>query len=186
MFRNSRILKIAVAYLLMTFLCLMSAISSSLAELDENEVKLAFIYNFAKFVDWPYQAPQDAGIPLTFCVLGDDQFGNKTNSIENKSVGEKRIQVRRIRNVEEARGCQMLFISSSEKNAMERDLRALQGSSILTISDVPGFIKMGGMIGFIELDNKIRFEINVGSARLAKLEISSKLLKLAETVKDGQ
>ncbi|MHC1726128.1 MAG: YfiR family protein [Syntrophobacteraceae bacterium] len=154
------------------------------AESEEYKVKLAFIFNFARFIEWPPQSITDANGQFCFCILGDDPFEGKLGGVESRMVGERKFVVKRIRRVEEAMDCQMLFVSLSEKGRVDLILRALKGSSILTISDTPNFTRLGGMIGFTTSDDKIRFEINLTSARSSKLEISSKLLKLAETVRE--
>lgn len=151
------------------------------AETDEYTLKLAFIYNFAKFVEWPDPDPK---APIVFCILGDDPFGHRIVNIEERMVGERKILVRRNPGPEAVRQCHILFISSSEKQRLEQSLRELKGLSILTISDIPDFTRAGGMIGFKVSNDRIRFQVNLASARSSRLEISSKLLKLAESVRD--
>lgn len=151
------------------------------AETDEYTLKLAFIYNFAKFVEWPDSDPK---APIVFCILGDDPFGHRVVNIEERMVGERKILVRRNPGPEAIRQCHILFISSSEKQRLEQSLREVEGLSILTISDIPDFTRAGGMIGFKVSNDRIRFQVNLASARSSRLEISSKLLKLAESVRD--
>jgi hypothetical protein len=88
--------------------------------------------------------------------------------------------------VDEAAGCQLLFISSSEKGQWRAIMNELRGRNILTISDMDQFAAGGGMIGFIELQDKIHFEINAEAAQHSKLKISSQLLKLARIVSSGK
>ncbi len=154
------------------------------SELDEYRVKAAFIFNFAKFIEWPKEAFLDSSAPIVLSILGEDPFGAKIKVLENKPVVERTFAVRNIQRVEDAHGGQMLFICVSEKGRLDQILRALKGSSILTISEIPNFTRLGGMIGFTTSGDKIRFEINLAIARASKLDISSKLLKLAEIVRE--
>lgn len=156
------------------------------AELEEYKVKLAFIFNFARFIEWPAQSFREGDSQFRLCVLGDDPFEGKLGTIESKTVGDRKFSVRRIHRAEEARDCQMLFIATSEQDRINQILQALKGYSVLTISDISNFTRVGGMIGFTTSDDKIRFEINLTPARSSKLEISSKLLKLAETVREDR
>jgi hypothetical protein len=153
---------------------------------EEYRVKAAFIYNFAKFIEWSPEAYESSASPIVLCILGDDPFETALDSVEGKKVGERKLVIKRIKKVQDGDGCQILFICSSEKEGLPQILKALQGSSVLTISDMDRFTDQGGVIGFVLADNKIRFDINLGAARLSKLEISSKLLKLAERVRENR
>ncbi|MHC1726001.1 MAG: YfiR family protein [Syntrophobacteraceae bacterium] len=178
---HSRIKVISAVCLLILSLGKMACGMVYAAESDEYTLKLAFIYNFAKFVEWPHLDPE---APIVFCIMGDDPFGNSIVNIESKMVGQRKIVVRRNPDRETLKECQILFISASEKQRLEQSLREVKGLSILTISDIPDFIRSGGIIGFRVSNDKIRFQVNLASARSSGLEISSQLLKLAESVRD--
>jgi hypothetical protein len=90
--------------------------------------------------------------------------------------------VRRYREVEEVEACHILFISQTRAGRMEQILTRLNGQSVLTVSDAPGFARQGGMIEFVTNRNKIRLRMNLEAARVADLTISSKLLRLADLV----
>jgi hypothetical protein len=152
--------------------------------MEEYRVKAGFIYNFAKFVQWPQGTFASDAAPLVFCILGDDPFGTAIDSIDGKPVGSRKLVIRQIKKVEDRGTCQVLYIAPSEKDRLTTILKALSGLSILTISDMEHFAELGGMIGLIRVDNNIRFEVGMGAVRGAKLEISSKLLKLADKVRD--
>jgi hypothetical protein len=152
------------------------------SELDEYKLKAAFIYNFAKFVEWPPSCFSGAQSPIRLCVLGVDPFEGEIKSLEAKRIGERALVVRYAEKVEEIQECHIVFIGISEKDRIDSVLNALKGSPVLTISDIDGFANLGGMIGLINAQDKVRFEVNLGAARLAKIEVSSKLLKLANRV----
>ncbi|HVB28867.1 MAG TPA: YfiR family protein [Terriglobia bacterium] len=159
---------------------------ASAQEVGEYQVKAAFLYNFTKFVDWP-PLPGNAGKKqFEICVFGDDPFRNGLESIvEGKSVNGQVLEVRHIKKVEDAQGCKIAFISSSEKGHLRTILNALRGSGMLTVGDTEGFARMGGVINFTLVDNHVHIEINPEAAKVQKLKISSRLLRLAQIVQSG-
>jgi len=102
--------------------------------------------------------------------------------MRDEKVGGRTLRVEYFRRVEEIKDCQILFISSSESKRLEQILAKLKGRSILTVGEFDGFVQSGGMIRFVTENNKIRFRINNEAAKAASLTISSKLLRLAESL----
>lgn len=152
----------------------------------EYQVKAAFIFNFAQFVDWPPAAFTNADAPLCIGILGDDPFGQVLDSTVNgEKVEGHPLVVRRFKRVEDIQDCQVLFISRSEIKRMQKILDGLKGRSVLTIGEVDGFCKGGGIIRFVTEQNKIRFRINPETAKNVNLTVSSKLLRLAQIVQPG-
>jgi hypothetical protein len=151
------------------------------AQPSEYQVKAAFIFNFVKFVDWPPGAFADAKAPLSIGVLGENPFGaNLERTVHAKTLNNRSIMVKECRTLEEARKCQLLFISASEKKPLQEILEGLAGTHILTVGEADTFIKSGGMINFFREGNRFRFEINDDAARKAGLKIDSKLLGLGK------
>ena len=152
---------------------------------SEYEVKAVFLYNFARFVEWPPGALVNGHAPLVLGILGKDPFGNALGRlVKDKMINGHELVVRRFKPGQNARGCQVLFISSSEENHLRSILEDLRGSSVLTVGESDGFPQLGGIINFNLENNKVRFEINVDAAARAHLKISSKLLSLAKIVRD--
>lgn len=151
----------------------------------EYEVKSAFIFNFAQFIDWPDSAFESSTSPFYIGVLGDNPFNSYLEKIiSNKTLKGRKIEILYFRNFKEVKFAHILFISSSEKRRLKHIFRDFDTTGILTIGDTEEFILTGGAIGFIMKDNKVRFEINLNSVRKARLIISSKLLRLARRVID--
>lgn len=148
----------------------------------EYKVKAAFLYNFAKFVEWPDLKNADSSYPFIFGVLGDDPFGSELDNIQNKVVAGRPISIKRFASLDDYKPCHILFINIEEKDILKTMLLQLKNKNVLTVGDAEGFAKTGGMIGFIEKKNKIRFEINVIAAEQSDIKISSNLLKLATIV----
>lgn len=148
----------------------------------EYTVKGAFIYNFALFVDWPPSAFESDNAPFVIGVLGKNPFGGALAKVEGQSIKNRKVVVRALTSVDEAGDCQLVFISASERGRLHQILAALRKNHVLTVSDIDGFADAGGMINFVTMEDKVRFEINLKEARNAKLRISSQLLKLARDV----
>lgn len=153
---------------------------------SEYQVKAAFLYHFAQFVEWPPEAFRDAGAPLTYCLLGDDSFGGAIElALNGKSVGTHPVRVRHLGQVQEVSGCHVLFVSASGEKNIAVVLEVVNGNPVLTVGESKHFAEEGGMIGLFLEDNKVRFEINVGAAQRAQLKISARLLALASKVIGG-
>jgi hypothetical protein len=164
-------------------LVLMLAVSGVCAEEfqpSEYQLKAAFLFNFAKFVEWPAGAFSEAKSPMIIGVLGDNPFGAELErTIRDKTVNGRPLQIKEYRSLSEARACHILFVSNSEKKRLAEVFEGLRGTSVLTVGETEDFIESGGMISFVRESNKIRFQINDRAARTAGLKISSKLLNLA-------
>jgi hypothetical protein len=150
----------------------------------EYEVKAVYLYNLARFIEWPAETPAPAGDQVVIGVIGDDPFGPLLDEIvRDKAVPEdQRLMVRRFTSLEEVVNADILFISSSEAERLPQILKALEGSSILTVGEMDRFAERGGMIALKLEDKKVRFDINLEAARRARLKLSSHLLKLARIV----
>lgn len=150
---------------------------------SEYQLKAAFVYNFAKFVDWPsnvYSGPQS---PFAICILGTDPFGPVIDdALRGKTVADHPVVVRRDKDAVAVRHCQIVFISASEKRRLSDILESLKGANVLVVGDFDGFASAGGAIELTLQDDRVRFAINPGAADNAGLRISSKLLALATIV----
>lgn len=153
----------------------------------EYQVKAVYLFNFAQFVKWPSNAFTRPDEPFCIGILGQDPFDAFLDeTVHGEKVDGHPLVIRRCNNAEEAKGCQILFISGSESPRMEAVLGGLKGRNILTVGDTEDFIKDGGIVRFITKGNKIHFRISPEAAKRAKLVISSKVLRLAEIAKPGQ
>lgn len=147
----------------------------------DYEVKAAFLYNFAKFVHWPDEAL--SGPVFVVAIVGDDPFGPVLDrAFAGKTVQGRPVEVRRGKAAREFAAAQMVFIGSSERTHLGETLAVLKNSSALTVGDMDRFADGGGMVGFRTMDSTVRFEINLREVRLARLQMSSQLLRLAQRV----
>ena len=157
---------------------------------SEYLIKAGFIYNFANLVQWPQNAFTQADSPIVIGILGEDHFGVTLDRVlQGKKVNGRPFVVRRFKSVADLvqsvidlKDCQILFVSSSETAHVTEAIQTLRGIPVLTIGEIPGFAKRGGIINLVLEDNKVRFEVNVEAAKQADLNISSRLLALAKIV----
>jgi hypothetical protein len=152
----------------------------------EYQVKALFLLNFTRYIDWPETAFAGSNAPITIGVFGEDHFGDALqNAVADRRVNGRSILIEHLENTNDVFKCQVLFISSSEIKRQRQLLAQLQTAPVLTVGESDNFADQGGAINFIKKDGKIRLEINVGAARQANLQISSKLLRVADVVKGG-
>jgi hypothetical protein len=148
----------------------------------EYLIKAVMIYKLSLFTNWPEESFLDALEPFRFCVLGNDPFGSYFNAIASRKVNQRDIVVTRLTKVTHARNCQVLFVSQSEENRLNRILAEIARLPILTVSDIDDFAQEGGIFQLKSFENTIRFEINMVRASQAGLSFSSRLLQLADTI----
>jgi len=150
----------------------------------EYQVKAAFLCNFIKFVDWPDEVLSDTDNTIIIGVFGESPLDAALESIEGKQLSGYKLDIKHFKKIPDLEFCHILFISRSAKGSMAEALKMLKGSSTLTVGEVAEFTRLGGMINFIIVEDKVRFEINVKRAEKTNLKISSKLLRLARIVRE--
>lgn len=171
-------------YLIMFAWCSKAAAGSDKAALTEYEVKAAFLFNFIKFIEWPDEKAGETGNELVLCIAGEDPFGEVLNRIRGKAVRGRTIVIENRVDQISLAASHILFIPETERDRLPYLMAAVKDRPVLTVSETEDFARGGGMINFITVDNKVRFEINPDAARRAGIQISAHLLKLAYIVKD--
>jgi hypothetical protein len=157
----------------------------------EYQVKAAFLFNFAQFVQWPESTFTNSAEPFNIGILGDDPFGPALEQmVRGESIHGHSFVIVRSRRVQDLEHCEIVFITKVERGHVGDDLARLSGKRILTVSELPGFASHGGDINFFLEGSKVRFEINPAAAQHDGLKISSQLLNLGKIVepelsKDG-
>ena len=159
---------------------------------EEYQVKAAFLYNFVNFVDWPKEKVTDSNELITIGIIGSDPFGQAFEPLKNKQAKDKKVLIKQFVSLKESklssnqaeavRKCHLLFVCSSEKEQLKEIINLVQGHSVLIVGDMDGFLESGGIVNFVIEDKKVHFEINNNAAKQSKLNIRSKLLRLAKRV----
>jgi YfiR/HmsC-like len=154
-------------------------------DVTEPSLKAAFIYNFAKFTEWP-QDVLSGTTPFNACVVGDVPIGEALErSVKGRQLGGRSITVQRIAPDGPLKGCHLLYISGVKIAQVASVVEAVKGAPVLTISDVDDFARLGGIAHVFVENGKMRFDLNLELARRARLQLSSKLLVLAARVHDA-
>lgn len=170
-----RFLAVTSFFVAAAFLC---AGPAQPAPASEYQIKAAFLFNFAKFVEWPPNAFSSANTPFVIGVLGQDPFGsNLDNTVRGERVNNRELVVQRYRTPAEVRNCHILFISRSESDRLDQIVAVLKSRKMLIVTDADGG-SGGVIIRFVNEGNRIRFKIDAQAAKAANLTISSKLLRL--------
>lgn len=145
----------------------------------EAGVKAAFLYNFAKFIDWPASISVTPDKTFVIGVVGDTPVLAALSSLEGSEIKGRRLVVRRFVRPEVA-ACHVLFVDAAQTAAFAQEAAGLREVPILTVGEGDEFLKAGGMIAFVKDGGKMRYRVRAHAAEAARLSISSKLLNLAD------
>ena len=157
---------------------LLVALPARCQDLPEYRLKAAFLYNFASFTEWP----GEVGATLNLCLYGPDMFGAEIDALQGKKVGERSLMVQRKTVPESLKGCQIVFVSNAAMAQLARVQESLRGMPVLTVADSAGAAQQGAALNMSVAQGRITFEANLTAARSARLQLSSKLLRLATEV----
>jgi hypothetical protein len=165
-------------------LCFAFSVPTPAQTVEESRVKAAYLYNFAKFVEWPSGAFRTPADPAVICIVGDDRTSDVLEpAISGKKANGRRVEARRPHSSAEFKSCHILFIAFSDRERIAQLLNELQGSSVLTIGQSGQFIPLGGMINLALNHATIELEIDPEASNAVGLKISSRLLVVARLVK---
>jgi hypothetical protein len=179
---NAVLARVVIRAILATLLA--APFAASQRPVDEYQLKAAFLYNFARFVEWPPEAFENPSQAFVFCVLGEDPFGHALDEVlDGRKIEGRVLTVRRISDARRARGCRLLFVSSSEPKSVLAVLAGIGDPGLLTVGESDSPAAEGMIIDFTLEDGKIRFVINAAGAERERLRVSSRLLSLATTVR---
>jgi hypothetical protein len=154
-------------------------------DVQESSLKAAFIYSFAKFTDWPQDAPPPAAT-FAACVLGDNPIRDALDRVvKGRQLSGRAISVSQVKLDGKLRSCHLLYVTGVTPAQVAAIVAAVRGAPVLTISDVDDFAQEGGIAQMFVENGKMRFDLNLEVARRSGLQLSSKLLALAAHVHDG-
>lgn len=149
----------------------------------EYQIKAAFLYNFAKFVEWPPQSFTDPGSPITIGVLGQNPFGGELEQVvKDRKINGRGVLVKTLETVEQAASVQIVFLATTEDARIPKLLAAIGDRAVLTVGESEAFASQGGAIRFVLDGDKVRFKINLTPADRAHLKIGGQLQQLAKQV----
>jgi len=181
MVRGIRVLCVSLMCAALAFPCPAQIADSS--DSSEYLIKAGFIFNFANLMQWPINTFSNPDSPIVIGILGTDTSGGILDEVlAGKKVNGRPFAVKHLKRGMDLKGCNIVFVSTSETAHIDEILHLIKNLPILTIGETPGFANRGGIINFIVVDDKIRFEVNVEAAKVADISISSRLLALAKIV----
>jgi len=150
---------------------------------SEYELKAAFLYRFANFIQWPELPAEKRKTPFIIGVAGPDPFGRALDdALKGKTVRGREVIVKRWPSVKDVDDCDILFIGA-ETSTSSLMLSVLKGRPILTVSDTPTFLDRGGMINLVTEGTRLRFDVNSHAAHDSGLAIGSHLLSIARNTR---
>jgi hypothetical protein len=148
----------------------------------EYEVKMGFIYNFARFVTWPKEVFSDSDDTLNFCFFSDHPAAGVLFKLNGQAVQNRKLTVRKIESDVTKGECHILFFGTDNETFISRTLATIRGQHILSIGEVDGFAQMGGVINFFNQNNRLRFEVNRDATKRENLKFSAQLLQAAQRI----
>jgi len=150
---------------------------------SEYQVKAVFLFNFARFVQWPAVAYPATNSPFVITIVGDDPFGaSLDDAVREDRVQNHAIVIQRIRHNDPIPPSQILFIARSEKDRLGEILAQVKNQATLTVADTARAAEQGTMINLVVAQGSVKMEINQQVVESAGLHVSSKLLSLARIV----
>jgi hypothetical protein len=148
--------------------------------ISEYEVKAAYVYNFARFTDWPAEAFQGNSSPIVIVIVGNNEFASMlTNMVKDKTIQNRPILVRTMKWPADFSNCHIVYISSYEQQRTAQIAGSLHNAPVLTVTEAERSARSKGLINLLVEAGKVFFEVDLTGAANAKLKISSKLLRLA-------
>lgn len=145
---------------------------------SEYRLKVAFLYNFAAYTEWPERHSSN----LEYCIYGDDPFGEHLQHLRQKKINEQEIVIKYPKDSDDLHSCQVVFIARSAMDNLSGILNLLDGKPILTIADTPGSCQQGVVLNMAIREAKVIFEANIASAKKNGLKLSAQLLRFATEV----
>jgi hypothetical protein len=159
-----------------------SVLRVSAQDVTEVSLKGAFVFNFARFTEWPSDVIASAGA-ISACVVGDRGVGDAlVRAVSGQRINGHAVTVSIVESNAALPLCHVLYVSSLARNRMSEIVGVLRETPVLTISDDDTFTRVGGIIQVFVESGKMRFRINPRSAKRARLQLSSRLLALADLV----
>jgi hypothetical protein len=149
----------------------------------EAQVKAAYIYRFAEHIEWPPAAFASNVAPLAIGVVDADPVAAELNQLRlTRQINGRAVTVRTLRPGDAASGVQVLYIGALDGARLKRALEAAQAAGVLAITDGEGTLAAGSAISFVQVDNRIRFDVSVAHAERSGLKISARLLAVAHKI----
>lgn len=165
----------------------LSAWAATETETNEHQIKAAYLYRFAAYVEWPPSTFAEANTPVTIGVMGANEIVTELRKLgSERSANERGVKVRSLKPDDALTGIQILFISKQEPDELKRLLNTIQSQPVLVVTDTTDALDAGSIINFVPVDDHIRFEVSVVHAESKGIKISARLLGVAHRIETGR
>lgn len=154
------------------------------AEVNDDALKVAYIYNITKFTRWPDSSWTDRRDPFILCFYGEDSVSRSLSKLQNKKINDHLIKLLKVENDHDFKSCNALYIDTQDRRRYRYLLSQINQKIVLVITDHSPFFNAGGLINLVEKDKRLRFQVSQKQLSISQLKLSSKLLKLAILVDD--
>jgi hypothetical protein len=151
--------------------------------LAEQDIKAGLLYNFLRYTQWPEPSRPDQ--PAVVCIYGRDPFGGRLSGLAGRTVNQRTIEVRSVRNNSDFDACSLLVLNAEEREQWPQLRNYLSRRNVLTVSDYDTFTMAGGMIEFTRVNSRIGVRINIEAVKAADLAVQDRLLRLASPVRSN-
>ena len=148
------------------------------------DAQIRMLVTIARFTSWPPEARIN-GEPLILGLVGQHGFGHQLRDLEHVTIAGRPIEIRFFANAGEMDRCHVLYVSGSEAGALAEILARVQGRPVLTLSDVAGFARAGGMFEFVREGHQLRFISNPPAIAAAGLRMNRGVFRHGSTVAEG-
>jgi len=160
------------------------AVQAQISSSEEYRLKFAFLYNFARFVDWPADAFSSPQAPLNICIIGRDPFDSDLEQeIAERTISGHPYVTRTLQANADLGACHLIFLPAASDSSLPAILRQVAASNAITVGESAGFASRGGTVNFVLEGTRLRFEVNLEASQRARSRISSRLLSLAKIVR---
>lgn len=175
-----------IFFLLQVTLPLGAAPTENIGGATASGVKAAFLYKFLGYVEWPPTSAGQSNSPITIGVIGADDVAAELSEIaRGRTVNDRSLAVRQLREGDPLTGIQVLFIGRTDGVRLDQLLKMAQQRAILSVTETDGALAQGSVINFMPVDSRIRFEVSLEAAEKSNLKLSSRMLSVAHRVQKG-
>lgn len=156
------------------------------AELDSQrllKIQVAYVLNFAKFISWPASKGESPQPSFVIGVYGVNPFADLLDGLDKKTVQGQMVETRVLTDLSQTENCQILFVGDLDgQQELFTLLDFLQGKPVVTVSTLPSFAKLGGIIELQQQGEYVVFSVNLGAAEKSGVTIPAQVLALAVDV----
>ncbi|MBT8145974.1 MAG: YfiR family protein [Gammaproteobacteria bacterium] len=171
-----------IAALMTCAMCLCGPVTAQRSgEVDVDQLKVAFVYNFSKYFSWPQDGKWLEVETFNICVDDANVANGQFKTLTGQSVQERTIRLVDLSqdDVDIGTSCHIWFVDRANYRSDLKRLEGVYGNSVLTIGEHPGFVSQGGIVELVLVDNRLRFKIDADLAEREQLAVSSRLMSLA-------